>query len=116
MVLDKTDVSFGTFCTAQKLQPRSEFVGTGESFIFKCCPHFEVFRWTHQNECFALAEEACIAFGSGGGFGLWMDADLEFGVSQRCATFGKWNRVAILFARCVLVLSFFFPFEHMIRS
>lgn len=89
VVLDKSDVSFGTFCTAQKLQPRSEFVGTGESFVFKCCPHFEVFRWTHQNECFALAEEACIAFGSGGGFGLWMDADLEFGVSQRCATFGK---------------------------
>ena len=97
----------------------------GESFIFKCCPRFEVFKWTQANECFALAEDSCIAFGSGmlclllglstvtvhvhtttdlennqwnrhtigicqfllvarvcvcvigGGFGLWMDADLE---------------------------------------
>lgn len=29
VVLDANDHSFGTFCTARQLRPRSEFVGTG---------------------------------------------------------------------------------------
>ncbi|EGG17208.1 TLDc domain-containing protein [Cavenderia fasciculata] len=65
--------------------------GSGETFLFKINDHANrnKFSWTRKNDDFMLStKEAFVSMGSGGkGVGLWIDEDLFYGSSNRCATF-----------------------------
>lgn len=46
------------------------------------------YTWTGNNQFFINATREFLSMGGGGGnFGLWLDADLNHGRSQKCATF-----------------------------
>ncbi|CAG8822833.1 6756_t:CDS:2, partial [Gigaspora rosea] len=46
------------------------------------------YLWTGRNEYMILSEHDCLAIGGGDGkVGLWIDADLQRGHSERCDTF-----------------------------
>lgn len=46
------------------------------------------YTWTGNNQFFVNATREFLSMGGGGGhYGLWLDADLNHGRSQKCATF-----------------------------
>uniref|UniRef100_A0A183CBT0 Oxidation resistance protein 1 n=1 Tax=Globodera pallida TaxID=36090 RepID=A0A183CBT0_GLOPA len=77
------------------LKPCDHYYGTGDScLLFRFTgeyPHtreLRTFTWTGENQFFVNATRESLSFGAGGGhFGLWLDADLNHGRSQKCATF-----------------------------
>ncbi|RPB29480.1 TLD-domain-containing protein [Terfezia boudieri ATCC MYA-4762] len=51
---------------------------------------FKAFPYSGINEYFILCEQGFLSVGAGNGkFGLWLDSNLEKGVSSTCATFGN---------------------------
>jgi hypothetical protein len=44
-------------------QESYRYFGNGESFVMKIHPEFKVFRWTHENNLFVLANPDHLAFG-----------------------------------------------------
>ncbi|EOD11827.1 oxidation resistance protein [Emiliania huxleyi CCMP1516] len=89
------------------------FYGNGESFLWRVEPLtdlpplprpsmgepptclLETFGWTGANTYFALSHREHLALGSGGHFGLWIDADLRHGSSGASDTYGDpspWTR------------------------
>ncbi|KAM7420350.1 hypothetical protein PAMA_014863 [Pampus argenteus] len=62
--------------------------GTGETFLFSFNPDFQAYRWSGENSYFVSGNlESLQIGGGGGGFGLWLDADLYHGSSFSCPTF-----------------------------
>ncbi|XP_077950265.1 TLD domain-containing protein 2 isoform X2 [Gasterosteus aculeatus] len=62
--------------------------GTGETFLFSFNPDFQAYRWSGENSYFVSGNwESLQIGGGGGGFGLWLDADLYRGSSFSCPTF-----------------------------
>lgn len=91
-------------CAAARLGFRSDgYFGTGESFLVRVHPHFEVYRWTRKNSLFALAGSDHIAMGGGGGFGLWLDGSFENGSSARSETFDNEPLATTAHFRCVRI-------------
>ncbi|KAI6237601.1 hypothetical protein M3Y95_00282500 [Aphelenchoides besseyi] len=79
------------------LLPKECYYGTGDSsLLFRFTgeyPHTRELRsytWTGENQFFINATREFLSFGAGGGhYGLYLDADLNVGRSQRCATFNN---------------------------
>ncbi len=67
----------------------ASYYGTGETFVFKMAPEFEVYPWTGRNDQFVLCDKAYLAFGGGGSFALHLDKNLRAGSSERSETFGN---------------------------
>merc|ERR1711871_224988 len=66
------------------------YTGTGEAFLFRLTPAFQVFSWTQSNPYFMLADHESISFGGGGRFsGMWLDKSFETGTSGYCPTFNN---------------------------
>lgn len=62
--------------------------GTGETFLFSFNPDFQLYKWSGENSYFVSGNlESLQIGGGGGGFGLWLDADLYHGSSFSCPTF-----------------------------
>ncbi|KAF8424027.1 oxidation resistance protein 1 [Tirmania nivea] len=68
---------------------RPSRVGTPSS-ISENVLKFKAFPYSGDNEYFILCEQGFLSVGAGNGkFGLWLDSNLEKGVSSPCATFGN---------------------------
>lgn len=66
------------------------FYGTGESFLFRFAPHFQIYNWTGENLYFIKGNNESLSIGAGDGkFGLWLDGDLYLGRSEQCQTYGN---------------------------
>jgi len=52
------------------------------------CRELRHYTWTGDNQFFINASKDFLSMGAGGGhYGLWLDADLNHGRSQKCTTF-----------------------------
>ncbi|CEF64232.1 TLDc domain-containing protein [Strongyloides ratti] len=75
--------------------PCEHYYGTGDScLLFRFTgeyPHtreLRHFTWTGDNQFFINATKDFLSVGAGQGhYGLWLDADLNNGISQKCQTF-----------------------------
>uniref|UniRef100_A0A0K0FKF2 Oxidation resistance protein 1 n=1 Tax=Strongyloides venezuelensis TaxID=75913 RepID=A0A0K0FKF2_STRVS len=75
--------------------PCEHYYGTGDScLLFRFTgeyPHTRELRhytWTGDNQFFINATKEFLSVGAGQGhYGLWLDADLNNGISQKCQTF-----------------------------
>ncbi|XP_039254995.2 oxidation resistance protein 1-like isoform X1 [Styela clava] len=87
VVQDSNDHIFGALCS-NSLHVSDHYYGTGESFLFKASPQFEVYKWTGDNSFFIKGNTDSFTIGGGKGtFGLWLDSDLYRGCSHPCDTF-----------------------------
>ncbi|KAI6170717.1 hypothetical protein M3Y97_01121600 [Aphelenchoides bicaudatus] len=83
--------------SSSALLPKESYYGTGDSsLLFRFTgeyPHTRELRsytWTGENQFFINAAKEFLSMGAGGGhYGLYLDADLNVGRSQRCATFNN---------------------------
>jgi hypothetical protein len=87
------DETFGAFVT-KKWEQRENFYGDGQCFLFQLDPYLNL-RWTKKNEFFMFSNSIffffnkdCIAMGSGGYYGFYVDGDLRYGTSQVSETYG----------------------------
>lgn len=59
-----------------------------ESILVYHYSELQIYPWTGLNHFFINANRDALSFGAGGGhYGLWLDADLNHGRSQKCETF-----------------------------
>uniref|UniRef100_A0A1I7XWE9 Oxidation resistance protein 1 n=1 Tax=Steinernema glaseri TaxID=37863 RepID=A0A1I7XWE9_9BILA len=93
IIRDTTGNVFGAVASTA-IKPQDHYYGTGATTLLW---RFEGeypkrsavdYRWTGANQFFTNASKECLTFGAGGGhFGLWLDAELNRGRTQRCETF-----------------------------
>uniref|UniRef100_A0A3Q2EGA6 Nuclear receptor coactivator 7-like n=3 Tax=Cyprinodon TaxID=28741 RepID=A0A3Q2EGA6_CYPVA len=87
VIKDMNKKVFGAFCS-DPLKVSKYFYGTGETFLFSFNPDFQQYRWSGENSYFVNGNwESLQIGGGGGGFALWLDADLYHGASFSCPTF-----------------------------
>uniref|UniRef100_V5GL35 Oxidation resistance protein 1 n=1 Tax=Kalmanozyma brasiliensis (strain GHG001) TaxID=1365824 RepID=V5GL35_KALBG len=91
---DEGDNVFGAFVN-EKLRPQQHYYGSGECFLWKTTVGkggeeggVEQYKWTGRNDYMVLSESTFLSVGGGEGkFGLWVDGNLEKGVSSCCPAF-----------------------------
>ncbi|EFA78561.1 WD-40 repeat-containing protein [Heterostelium album PN500] len=88
LIKDNGGYIFGAFIS-DELKPKANFYGSGETFLFKLEPEFQVFKWTKENDLFIYSSLEYISIGGGSMFGLWVDTDFLHGYSGPCETFNN---------------------------
>lgn len=89
VVKDMDGQVFGAFST-HPFRVSEHFYGTGETFLYSFCPEIKVYRWSGENSYFVKGSTDSLQMGGGGGhFGLWLDAELYRGTTNKCATFSN---------------------------
>lgn len=88
ILLIKTDSGrvIGGFLTCI-LEKSLQFRGTGETFLFLLSPMLKKYTWTGANPHFVRIENNSLMIGGGTGTGLWIDDELDRGMSETCETF-----------------------------
>lgn len=87
VIKDMHNKVFGAF-SSDAFRVSTSCYGTGETFLFSFNPKFQAYRWSGENSYFVSGDlESLQIGGGGGGFGLWLDADLYHGSSFSCPTF-----------------------------
>jgi hypothetical protein len=83
---------FGGYASGGVWEKKYKYFGDGESFIFSFYKEFKVYRWTKSNNYIMYASHEGIAMGGGDeegfGYAFYIDADLRYGSSRPCKTFG----------------------------
>ena len=78
---------FGAFLSDAP-KKSEHFEGTGQTFVFKLKPTFNVYKWTGENTYFFKVDNDCMIIGSSkGSNAIWVDADLYQGRTRACGTF-----------------------------
>ena len=85
-ILTRKNERIGAFLS-QGLHNSSESYGTGESFIFRYNPTFEIYKWSSKNQYFISSNSKNIMIGGGNGSAIWIDNNLLKGISKNCETF-----------------------------
>ncbi|CAJ0565022.1 unnamed protein product, partial [Mesorhabditis spiculigera] len=94
IIRDINEHVFGAIVSSP-IRPQEGYSGTGDSCLLWRftgeVPHTRELRhytWTGDNQYFTNATRESLSIGAGGGHqGLWLDADLNHGRSQKCETF-----------------------------
>lgn len=105
-VQDSDGNVFGAFLN-EPIRPHPHYFGSGQSFLWKTVKvpglrndhdgileagrMLKVFPWSGSNMYACLAQSSSLAFGGGpdGRYGLWLDEQLENGVTDMSVTFGN---------------------------
>ncbi|KAG0142384.1 hypothetical protein CROQUDRAFT_662622 [Cronartium quercuum f. sp. fusiforme G11] len=99
VIRDERGDRFGAFVN-EPLRPSKEYYGTGECFLWKAVnfgpDDFRIgvsvrtYAWTGVNDYMILSDQEMLSVGGGDGkFGLWIDSNLEKGISASCPAFGN---------------------------
>jgi hypothetical protein len=91
-ISDARGARFGCFViSAWKQNPRPSYYGSGESFCWKGTPDdgVDIHSWSRENNYFQCSTAEFLAVGGGGHYAIRIDADLEYGTSGECVTFGN---------------------------
>lgn len=83
---------FGAYSnTPFKAETGGHFYGNADCFLFKATgDRFEAFPYTGENDFVIFSTPKFLSFGGGDGhYSLWMDDNLDKGVSYRTPTFGN---------------------------
>ncbi|ULT86165.1 hypothetical protein L3Y34_006093 [Caenorhabditis briggsae] len=94
IIRDTKEHVFGAVVSSA-IRPSDHYFGTGDSCLLWRftgeAPHtreLRQFNWTGDNQYFVNAAKDSLSIGAGSGrYGLWFDADLNHGRSQKCETF-----------------------------
>ncbi|KAF7667788.1 hypothetical protein LDENG_00047280 [Lucifuga dentata] len=87
VIKDMHNKVFGAF-SSDPFRVSNCCYGTGETFLFSFGPDFKAYKWSGENFYFVRGHLESLQIGAGGGgFGLWLDADLYRGSSYSCPTF-----------------------------
>ncbi|XP_042345976.1 nuclear receptor coactivator 7 isoform X1 [Plectropomus leopardus] len=87
VIKDMDKKVFGAF-SSDPFKVSKYCYGTGETFLFSFNPEFQPYMWSGENSYLVSGNlESLQIGGGGGGFGLWLDADLYRGSSFSCPTF-----------------------------
>ncbi|XP_076006555.1 TLD domain-containing protein 2 isoform X2 [Genypterus blacodes] len=87
VIKDMQQKVFGAF-SSDPFRVSKYCYGTGETFLFSFSPDFKAYKWSGENSYFVSGHRESLQIGGGGGgFGLWLDADLYHGSSYSCPTF-----------------------------
>ncbi|XP_013858815.1 nuclear receptor coactivator 7 [Austrofundulus limnaeus] len=87
VIKDMHNKVFGAF-SSDPFRVSKYCYGTGETFLFSFNPDFQQYTWSGENSYFVSGNwESLQIGGGGGGFALWLDADLYHGASFSCPTF-----------------------------
>ncbi|KAM4632982.1 nuclear receptor coactivator 7 isoform 2-T2 [Polymixia lowei] len=87
VIKDMHNKVFGAF-SSDPFRVSNYCYGTGETFLYSFGPDFKAYKWSGENSYFVRGHlESLQIGGGGGGFGLWLDADLYHGSSYSCPTF-----------------------------
>ncbi|KYQ91366.1 hypothetical protein DLAC_08320 [Tieghemostelium lacteum] len=90
VIRDTDNNIFGGFISESlKCSSTKTYYGSGECFLFRLKPHFDVYLWSKENSCFVQTTENYLSMGGGenGKYGLWIDQDFHQGCSSPCHTF-----------------------------
>ncbi|KAK5852985.1 hypothetical protein PBY51_006812 [Eleginops maclovinus] len=89
VIKDMDNQIFGAF-SSDPFKVSEYCYGTGETFLFSFCPEIKVYLWTGENSYFVKGNIDSLQMGGGGGqMGLWLDAELYRGTTNKCATFNN---------------------------
>ncbi|KAF7226148.1 transcript variant X1 [Nothobranchius furzeri] len=89
VIRDMHNKVFGAF-SSDPFKVSQYCYGTGETFLFTFQPDFQHYRWSGENSYFVSGNMESLHIGAGGGgFALWLDADLYHGASFSCPTFNN---------------------------
>lgn len=96
---------FGAYCSSRWGERnikddrgnRQAYFGTGETFLFSLYPERAKYPWVgmegdkvqHGAELFMAADSKMITIGGGEGQAIWMDENIRYGKTDRCATFNN---------------------------
>ncbi|KAL1512576.1 hypothetical protein ABEB36_002148 [Hypothenemus hampei] len=97
---------FGAYCSSRWCERnqkddrgnRQAYFGTGETFLFSLYPERAKYPWvgvdgdrnvSHGAELFMAADSKMITIGGGDGQAIWMDENIRYGKTDRCATFNN---------------------------
>lgn len=90
LVIESNDHGkFGTFLSCG-LKLVKGYSGTGETFIFRFAPDFEIYKWSTKNSFFVAASVDDLSIGGGKtGAAIYINKYMTNGVSDPCETFNS---------------------------
>jgi len=65
------------------------FYGSGETFVFRFIPKFEVYKWAESNKYFTTCTKEEISIGGGQASAIWIDGTFLRAFSEGCPTFNS---------------------------
>jgi len=90
VIKDKNGHRFGSFTSTQITDHGAGYYGDEDCFLFKLSPEFKLFIPTGANSSFVMSNQSALAFGGPGpNHGLWLDSDIDKGVSRESPTYGN---------------------------
>lgn len=118
VIMDTQQHVFGVFCSEPLHLSGGRYYGTGETFLVKFHPTFEVYKWSGMNSQFIIGTQDMLAFGGGGKFALWLDSSFEKGTSESGSpTFDSPCIASSENFKCVAVeLWSFVNYAHMLKQ
>eukprot|EP01114_Cavostelium_apophysatum_P013687 TRINITY_DN3372_c0_g1_i2.p1 TRINITY_DN3372_c0_g1~~TRINITY_DN3372_c0_g1_i2.p1 ORF type:complete len:508 (+),score=164.23 TRINITY_DN3372_c0_g1_i2:193-1716(+) len=90
VIKDKQGHRFGAFCPVAPTDHGTQPYGDADVFLFKLSPEFHIYIPTGNNNTFITSSNQYISFGGPAPtYALWLDSDIDKGVSKESPTFAN---------------------------